>query len=140
MLLHLWLRSVFAATRFTDEIVAAPHAHRIGPPGVPFARLQLTRPRCRCPIFVPWKQARVGAFARLVGNAFTLFLPTRQMSTVDFDDGVGVKAVQDLKDDTLLSSIQVLQCGEVRSIAKFNKVLVGLWKPWAGLDRRVKAK
>ena len=59
-------------------------------------------------------------------NAFTLFLPTRQMPTVDFDAGVGVKAVQDLKNDTLLSSIKVLQCGEVRSIAKINKVLVGL--------------
>ena len=48
------------------------------------------------------------------------------MPTVVFDAGVGVKAVQDLKDDTLLSSIHVLQCGEVRSIAKINKVLVGL--------------
>ena len=62
------------------------------------------------------------------------------MPTVDFDAGVGVKAVQVLKDDTLLSSIQVLQCGEVRSIAKINKELVGLWKPWAGLDRRVKTE
>ena len=48
------------------------------------------------------------------------------MPTVDFDAGVGVKAVQVLKDDTLLSSIQVLPCGEVRSIAKINKELVGL--------------
>ena len=47
------------------------------------------------------------------------------MPTVDFDAGVGVKAVQDLKDDTLLSSIQVLPCGEVGQHRKFNKVLVG---------------
>ena len=59
-------------------------------------------------------------------NACTLFPPTRQMPTVVFDAGVGVKAVQDSKDDALLSSIHVLQCGEVRSIAKINKVLVGL--------------
>ena len=48
------------------------------------------------------------------------------MPTVDVDAGVGAKAVQDLKDDTLLSSIHVLPCGEVGSIAKFNKLLVGL--------------
>ena len=51
------------------------------------------------------------------------------MPTVDVDAGVGAKAVkifQELKDDTLLSSVHVLSCGEVGSIAKFNNVFVGL--------------
>ena len=47
------------------------------------------------------------------------------MPTVDFDAG-GVKAVQDLNDDTLLPSIHVLPNGEVGSAAKFNKVLEDL--------------
>ena len=58
VLLHLWLRSVFAATRLFDEIVATPDAHRIGPPGCAICSSSIDKAQMQmshiCPV---WKQA-----------------------------------------------------------------------------------